>query len=263
MNNQRRHQLEQNVLANYLERWLSKLLPLVKPIAITMLAGAAVFAIYSIYQALTSEKSSTAWTQYYFTMDGDAESFVSLADEFGRTSAGQWARYSAAMDYLREGTDALYTNRPEGVDLIRKAIAELELVKDSSIRELRRQARFGLAQAHESLGELEQSASFYESLLDSDLLAESEREDIVERVGYLQSPQADQFYSWFNSLEPKSTVGPDLSGDLSTPPDSPGITFDPADLPGLPPLGVESPTTEPAVEQPSAEDSDRSEGENP
>jgi hypothetical protein len=246
MNSQRRHQLEQNVLANFLEARLSKLQPLMKPVAIAFLAGVGGFLIYSLYQTLTSQKSSVAWTRYYFNLDGDAESFVDLADEFGKTTAGQWSRYTAAISYLRDGVDALYVNRAEGVDSIRKAIAELEPLKNTSIKELRRQSLFGLAQAHESLGELDASTDYYQALLDSDFLAEAEREGVADRITYLKSLEAQRFYSWFNSLDPKRSAAPDLPGDLGIPPESPGIMFDPANLPELPPQGVESPATESA-----------------
>jgi hypothetical protein len=240
MNNQRRHQLEENALANFLEARLTKLLPLVKPAAIALMAGLVGFLVYSLYQNLTSQKSAVAWTQYYFNLDGDSDSFVELADEFGKTSAGQWSRYTAAISFLRDGIDALYVNRSEGIDLVKKSIAELEPIKNTSINELRRQALFGLAQAHESLGELDASTEYYQSLLDSDFLAEAEREAVIDRISYLGSSGAKQFYSWFNSLDPKRTAPPELSGDLGIPPDLPGIMFDPATLPGLPLQGIES-----------------------
>lgn len=244
MNSQRRHQLDQNVLANFLEARLAKLQPLMKPVAILFLVGLGVFLIFSLYQTLTTQKSSVAWTSYYFNLDGDAESFIDLSDEFGNTPAGQWARYTAAISFLRDGIDALYVNRAEGVESIRRSITKLEPLKNSSVRELRRQSLFGLAQAHESLGELDAASEYYQLLLDSDFLAEAERDTLADRVSYLKSLEAQRFYSWFNSLDPKRTAPPDLPGDLGIPPESPGITFDPANLPQLPPQGIESPTSE-------------------
>lgn len=234
MNNQRRHELEHNVLAGYLGNALSKVQHLLKPLAIAAVGGVVVYAAYSLYQSMSAKKSSTAWTDYYFNLDGDANSFEELAQNYGNSPAGQWARFSAATGFLRDGIDALYVNRQEGVSNIRKSIEELEKLKAASIPELSLQVRQALGKAHESLGQLPEAIGYYEELADSTSLTDAERDQIRDRLAYLQTDDAKTFYAWFEKLDPKPTSPPQMPGDLSVPPGSPTIEFDPAEMPQIP-----------------------------
>ncbi len=249
MNNQRRHHLEQNVLANYLGSGISKTQSILKPAAIVAAIAGLAFLGYTVYQSVVTKNSSESWTEYYFNLDGDAESFAGLAEKYGDSPAGQWARFSAASGFLTDGVEALYTNRQEGLDSIKKAIAELDAVKDSRIPELRRQALDGLSQAHESLGQLKEASSYIDELLAMDSLPESQREQLSERLKYLNSSEAKQFYEWFAKLDPKPAAPPQTSGDLGTPPTKPTISFDQADLPKLPSGGAEAPAASEAIPQ--------------
>jgi len=247
MNNQRRHELEHNVLAGYLGNVLSKVQHLLKPLAIAAIAGGIAYAGYSLYQGMTAKKSSTAWTEYYFNLEGDANSFEELARNHGSSSAGQWARFSAATGFLRDGIDALYVNRQEGVGNIEKAIEELEKLKGSTIKELGLQVTQALGKAHESLGQLPEAIGYYEQLADSTALTEDERKQIDDRLTYLRTDDAKSFYAWFEKLDPKPTSPPQMPGDLSVPPSSPSLQFDPAEMPQLP-EGAEIP---PVPEEPA------------
>jgi hypothetical protein len=252
MNNQRRHELEHNALAGYLGTALSKVQHLFKPIAIAAVVSGAVFAAYSIYQSVTSKKSATAWTEYYFNLDGDASSFQDLAENYGNSSAGQWARLSAATGFLRDGIDALYVNREEGVSNIKRAIEELEGLKGTSIPELQTQVLHGLGKAHESLGQLPEASAYYQQLTDVSSLSDDERKQINDRLSYLGTDEAKTFYAWFEKLDPKPASPPQLPGDLSVPPDSPSIQFDPAGLPAIPEVSElpNSPPMPPTPETP-------------
>ena len=193
-----------------------------------------VFAAYSIYQSTSTQKSATAWTEYYFNLDGDASSFQDLAKSIGNNPAGQWARLAAATGFLQDGIDALYVNRQEGVSQIKTAIEELEKLKGSSIKELQLQVTHALGKSHESLGQLSEAIAYYRELADSTSISDAERQQFSDRLAYLESDEAKSFYAWFEKLDPKPASPPQLPGDLSVPPTSPTIEFDPADLPALP-----------------------------
>lgn len=251
MNNQRRHELEHNVLAGYLGTAFSKIQHLLKPLALAAVLGGVIFAAYSIYQSMTTKKSATAWTEYYFNLDGDANSFQDLAKNYGDSSAGQWSRLSAATGLLRDGIDALYVNREEGVSNIKKAIQELESLRGSSIPELQTQVLHGLGKAHESLGQLTEATTFYEQLAGVSSLSDDEKKQINDRLSYLGTDEAKSFYAWFEKLDPKPASPPQLPGDLSVPPDSPSIQFDPAGLPAIPEVS-EIPGSSPVPPNPQA-----------
>lgn len=232
MNNQRRHELERNVLADKLGTGIEKAHPLIKPVSIALVAGIVGFFGYQIYNGQNSKKASKEWTEYYFNRtSGDAQSFEALGQAFSNSATGQWAKHSAARGFLSDGIEALYTNRKEALENIRKAITEWEAVKDSSITELRAAAIQGLALAHESLGELGEAVRYLEAFADMPGTSEEQRKAINEQISFLQSGNAKGFYDWFNKLDPKPAAPPTISGDLSKPPASPSISLDPSKLP--------------------------------
>ncbi|MBX3423465.1 MAG: hypothetical protein KF752_18070 [Pirellulaceae bacterium] len=245
MNNQRRHQLEQNYLANYLGIRLSRVQHLLKPALIAVAASFLGFLGYTAFQSLSTKQAAEAWTKFYFNLNGDAESFEALANQYGAAPAGQWARFSAAAANLQNGIEALYVNRQEGVGLIQKAIAELGALKNSTTGDLRTQSILMLAKAHESLGELDQAISHYQSVVDATNLSELEREQVRDRVSFLLTQEAKEFYQWFGTLNPKPAASPEIPGDLGSPPESPTIQFDPDKLPAIPADGAQP--TEPSA----------------
>lgn len=234
MNNQRRHELEQNVLAGYLGTHLAKLQHLVKPACIAIAAGVVLFLGYNAFQNWSSKESAKAWTDFYFNLDGESDSFADLSQQFKGAAAGQWAQHAAAVGYLQDGIEAMYVNRKEGVALLKDSIERLDSLKNSNIAELKRLSNLGLAQAHESLGELDQAIEYYQTASGLPGTPEIERERISQRISYLQSNEARSFYSWFAQLDPKPAAPPELKGDLSKPPETPSISFDPANMPALP-----------------------------
>lgn len=248
MNNQRRHELERNVLADKMGESFEKVQPLYKPILLVVIAGLVGFFGYQLIKGQSSKAEAKNWTEFYFNRtSGDAESYAAMGEEFGNTASGQWARHSAAQGYLRDGIESIYINRKEGVENIRKAIAEWDKVDDSSIPELRFAAKLGLAQAHETLGELDEAVKAYQTVVEMSGSAEDQKKRLNEQIAYLKSPEAKSFYEWFNKLDPKPAAPPTFSGDLGLPPMNPSITLDPTKLPAF-----NNPGANPAPTNPSA-----------
>lgn len=248
MNNQRRHDLERNVLADKMGESFDKVQPLYKPILLVVAAALVGFFGYQLIKGQSSKAEAKNWTEFYFNRtSGDAESYAAMGEEFGNTASGQWAHHSAAQGYLRDGIDSIYINRKEGVENVRKAIAEWDKVDDSSIPELRFAAKLGLAQAHETLGELDEAVKAYQVVVEMSGSAEDQKKRVNEQIAYLKSPEAKSFYEWFNKLDPKPAAPPTFSGDLGLPPMNPSITLDPTKLPAF-----NTPATNPAPTNPPA-----------
>lgn len=249
MNNQRRHELERNVLADKMGESFDKVQPLYKPILLVVAAALVGFFGYQLIKGQSSKAEAKNWTEFYFNRtSGDAESYAAMGEEFGNTASGQWAHHSAAQGYLRDGIESIYINRKEGVENVRKAIAEWDKVDDSSIPELRFAAKLGLAQAHETLGELDEAVKAYQVVVEMSGSAEDQKKRVNEQIAYLKSPEAKSFYEWFNKLDPKPAAPPTFSGDLGLPPMNPSITLDPTKLPAF-----NTPANNPAPTNPPAE----------
>ena len=237
MNNHRRHELERNVLAGQLETGVSKFHNLVKPVVFGLIGGAVIFLGYQFFKGQAAKTASKDWTDFYFNRTaGDAESYANLSKEFTNAAARQWSQNAAAKGYLQNGVNALYTNRKEAEENIRKAIKEWEQLQDSRTPDLKSVANLGLARAYECLGDLDQAVKHYQVVVDMPETTEDQRKSFNEQITLLKSSSSKQFYAWFNKLDPKPAAEPTFSGDLTIPPKDPSITLDPNKLPNLPPI---------------------------
>ncbi len=254
MNNQRRHELERNVLADKLGDGLQKAQPAMKPILAVAVVGLLALLGYQVIKGNSSRDSAEKWSEFYFAREGgNADLFAQLGEEFGNKPTALWAKHSAAQGYLRDGVEALYVNRKEGVENIRKAIELWQPLVKSDIAELKALATLGLAQAHESLGELDEAVKNYQVIANQPSASDEQKRRLNDQITFLKSAEAKNFYEWFNKLDPKPAASPIFSGDLSLPPTNPSISLDPNNLPNLvPPVNnPTTPTTPPVVTPPA------------
>ncbi|MCA9160405.1 MAG: tetratricopeptide repeat protein, partial [Planctomycetales bacterium] len=166
MKSERRHELQKNELADRLASGIEStrsFLPAILGGLVIVAIGAIGWGLYSGYN---KSQASAAWTEFYFNLTGgDADSFVDLADEHPGSAAAGWARQFAGDNYLQRGIGMMYSNRAQAKELLGKAIGVFEEVEQGAGNpELRSKALLGLAQAHESLGETDKAASFYQQL---------------------------------------------------------------------------------------------------
>ncbi|RMF40747.1 MAG: hypothetical protein D6753_11030 [Planctomycetota bacterium] len=228
MKSERRHKLEQNVLADRLGIFLAKIRPAFPMIGATVAILIVGSLIYAIYTTSRTRGASSAWSEFYFKLaDNDAASFNDVADMFPNSEAGRWARQRAADRNLARGIELLYTNRSEGVELIEQAIAAYEEV-ESSARNPRLQAFawFGLAKAHEALGHVEEAKQYYEKVIASDL-PPAILQYAGDRLAFLNSPEGQEFYGWFTQLNPQPAAPLDVPGLTAPPSDVPNLQFSP------------------------------------
>lgn len=257
MNNQRRHELERNVLADKLGDGYEKAQPAMKPILIVVVVCLLGLMGYQVIKGNSSRDSAEKWSEFYFAREGgNADLFAQLGEEFGNKPTANWAKHSAAQGFLRDGVEALYVNRKEGVENIRKAMELWQTLKNSDVAELRSLATLGLAQAHESLGELDEAVKNYQTLVDQPSASDEQKRRMNDQITFLKSAEAKNFYEWFNKLDPKPATSPIFSGDLNLPPTNPSISLDPNNLPNLgtpvvPPVSNPTTPTAPVENKPA------------
>ncbi|MDX1927685.1 MAG: hypothetical protein SFV81_14280 [Pirellulaceae bacterium] len=268
MKSERRHDLQSNELAHSLGSGIEKVQPFAQYIVGGVVIAALLAVGWGVYTSFAKKNAAAAWTEYYFTLNtGDAESFKAIAADHPGSAAAIWAEQTAGDEYLADGIDALYKDRGQGVELLKKAIDSYETVKNKSQNaELRTRAELGLAQAYESLGEIDKAKTLYQQVISAGLQP-AITTVATNRVEFLNSQAGKDFYAWFDKLKPTPALPPKMPGDLSVPPTSPNLKFDPpVDTKGLelPPLtppattpsdapqgadgkAIELPKTEPAT----------------
>lgn len=239
--NKRRHELERKELADRLETGIESAqsyIPMILGgIAVVVLAALG----WGLWNSSSEKKAAAAWADYYFNMNGgEADTFLDVSDDHSGTAAADWARLTAAAGYLELGLSSIYTDATEAKKQIGLAIEQYETLQNHSNTDLRTKALLGLAQSHESLGDLDAAISAYEDVRKTatqpQLLAKAS-----ERIEFLNSSTGKEFYNWFTKLDPKPDAPITLPSDLTTPPSGPG------GLEFTPPAGADLPAVDPAA----------------
>lgn len=254
MKSQRRHQLQQNALADALGTGLDRATPWLKPAVAALIVVLLGLGIYLFVKSRSqSYRSSAAGELLLATGDEDPRTYEAIASEYPDTTAGRWALLAEGDLYLAQGIDALYVDRSEAEELLKDAVQSYRAaLADASEPMLVSHAHFGLAQALEASGELEEAAEHFEAVAqttDSKVLKETAQ----QRAEHLRSSEAKEFYSWLASAAGTSgavfpqgqTPGAGPAG--SGLPDMPNFS-----LPDL--TGLQAPENAAPSDQPDADD---------
>ncbi|MEM8671277.1 MAG: tetratricopeptide repeat protein [Planctomycetota bacterium] len=232
MKSDRRHELQQNDLAIYLNKINKSIEPYSKVIAIAvgvLIVGAISFGLYRSQQ--TANRSDATLQLIQANGVKLPEEYLAVSEDYPDTAAGSWARLYQANEYLASGIQALYTNREDAESLLSDATSTFNrALEGSKDRLLVSRAHFGIARAAESLGNVEDAIAAYE-----EVISVNESEAMVElaekRIETLKKPATEEFLVWFaeQDFSPKDPPMPPI-GDLNPAnvPDEPST-----DLPGL------------------------------
>jgi hypothetical protein len=176
---------------------------------------------------------------------GDPEALGNVGERYADTTAGSLAKLLQADALLATGITGLFNDREEALNQLGDAAKRYAEVAGSSKDTLiRSRASFGLARAHESLGDVEKAISAYNTVVsigESDAIAKVAQ----QRVDMLKSPLSQEFFAWFEKQDFKPadpSLPPALPSGVSLP-DLPDL-----DLPDVSPLKVPSELKGEAVE---------------
>lgn len=214
MKTQRRHELQTNILADYIGKHLQQIKPYARHITIgTLLVFVAILA--GLYLSNESAKKRGAgWSDYLKAFAvADADTLEEVATIHEGSTAGLWARLSAGEINVIEGTDRLFRDREEAEKTLKDARKQFRAVeKDAGGNaELLERARFGLAQVHESLSEVKEAREYYGGVAESS--PDSALGKLAKlRFDRLSDKSVERWYHWFERQEP---APPPEQADLS------------------------------------------------
>ena len=241
----RRHELQQNDLAAYLEQANKRIEPYSKQILVAILLVLAVLVAYSFYNSEIEADSSMATMELIQNTNVPSQDSAALSNintEFIETSAGKLAKLYEGMALVSQGNQDIYTERELAVESLNSGIEVLTAAANNTDDDLiKSRAHLGVALANVTLGNNENAIKAYKQVI-----AANESEAMVEnatsRIESLKSPSSEEFATWFQTADFTPPVMPNL--DPSLPPVSgiPGIPdFDP-DM-NLPELTTPTPGT--------------------
>lgn len=217
MKSERRHELQQNELAEQLDKAKTWIEPYVVPILVGVIVITVVGMGYNFWQTRAVGQRSEATLELLFAgaqlgQPGDPEAYERVAERFADLSAAEMAQLSKADILLGRGIDALYRDRAEAEGLLEDAVQAYRRVGEStSSTLLKSRAHFGLAQALESRGELEEAREAYQQVIDLNespaMVRLAER-----RLELCGSEEVGSFVSWFEQQQPVASGGVDVPG---------------------------------------------------
>lgn len=236
MKSERRHELQQNELAVFLNRLNHSIEPYSRLIAVvvaSLIIGGLALMFYNSHQ--TGQRSDATLQLIEATASQDAEVLLAVSDKYPETIAGAWARLYQGKQYLVQGIQALYTDRTDAEELLSDAQAAFKnAIASSDDPLLHSRGYFGIARAQESLGDIEQAIESYRKVIEVDE-SEAMVKKAEDRINTLSTRQASEFLAWF-SAQDFSPADPSLPPSLldnSELSDGPEFSLPPFELPGL------------------------------
>jgi hypothetical protein len=232
MKSEHRHQLETNILAD----WLGKQLEGLEQHKTTIVAAFAILVALGLVVVFATSGedpvASQQWSFYHAAFaNPDPTTFLAgiLDKNTSSNSATLWTKKTLADRYLGRGTQMLFLNKTEAVEKLEEAqklYTDVERSAGSNL-ELLHEARFGLARVMESLDRGDEAKKIYVNLakLGPETSLGKAAADAIKR---LENPRNIETLAWFAQQKPNLPKGhPPLGGEgmnLNLP-DRPDFTF--------------------------------------
>lgn len=205
MKTERRHELATNVLADWLGETIESVKPYSTAISATVL-GVIVALFGWIYWSNKSEqKLEQGWDSYFSALElGADDKLQDVADQYGDSTAGLWARLSLADARLDKGLQQLFEDRAVAKDALNDAEEGFEFVAEHAPRDsmLVQRALLGLAETYESQNHLDEARDKYRELVER-FPDGAYTEQARQRLTDLEKPTTKRFYDWFAQQTPK------------------------------------------------------------
>lgn len=241
MKRERRHELQDNLLARWLAEVTDKAAPYARAVSLAVVLVLLVIAAWYVFSNRSRANREAAWGALYQAMQkGTASDLEAVAEQYAGSEAALWAQVAAADIHLEIGSAQLFGNKADAVQELQKAIDGYLSVRDKVRRpELKERLLWGLARAYESLagsrqgqGELDRAVKLYRELAES--FPDGRFATLAKRrAAELERQDVQGFYDFFARYEPSPSPPSGFA---------PGnLPFDPSALPPPPPAGFSPP----------------------
>lgn len=213
MKTERRHELQENELANWLGDLIRKIQPYGRVIIGVLVLAVTLIAATSYVGSRNLQADQAAWTEYYdAAATGDPEQLVEVATNFPGTVAAGWALQSAADLSLSQAVEQSFRDRKLAKENLDAAKQTYKSVIDAYANEdmLLQRATFGLGKTLETAGDFDGAKQQYQKVVDK--WPDSEISGLAqERLAKVESPETQAWYAWFEAQEPPSSSLNDAS----------------------------------------------------
>jgi len=225
MKTERRHELATNELADWIGSTIQTTSQYGRAVLATVILLAVVVIVYAWTTRSDAARETAAWDRYLTAVTdmrntGNMLNLEDVANQYSDTAAAEWARLKLADQQLEQGIGELFTSFASANDTLRRAAGNYELVLQASTEApMQQRAIMGLAQAYESLNQLDDARAQYEKLTSQ--WPDASTADVARRrLDDLNSSKTKSFYDWLAQHEPAGVDGPGTPGavfDLNNP----------------------------------------------
>ena len=227
MKSERKHTLESNLLADKIEQLainLKKALPAILAVTAVVVVG---LLSYGFYASVKEKESAKGWTALYFA-DTETADLTAISSDFSGSSASLWAKQTAGDANMSRALEKVYLDRDLAEQFYKEAAAEYRVPAEKSTDPfLAGRANFGLAQASEGMGDLEQALSYYRKVIQNKAMGNELIGEAAKRVAWLESKAGEEFYAWYKTSRASSPVLNTNPATTSPLPSAPNISFPP------------------------------------
>ena len=151
MKSERRHELEHNELADWIEQKVTAIKNHTNTILGVLILVLAASAAYMWWLRNETLRSNMAWDGIAVAIDDESASDLdNLAELYDGTNSGQWASLIAGDIHLANGCKVLLDNRDNADQELSDAVAAYSRVVESSTPMFRQWAKYGLARAFDA-----------------------------------------------------------------------------------------------------------------
>lgn len=212
MKTERRHELQQNTLADWLGRqivWAEQNVRLIIIGLVGVVIGAGLIAYWNNSRA---ERRQEAWSDYLGAMEsrdsvGQTKALESIANNASDLPPGQMADILLADMALNQGIDQLKTDRAAAEKKLNEAKKRYSDARNAAgDQNLKDRATLGLARFYETMGLIEEATKEYRTLADSP--ASLYQVEAERKIDYLSKPATIMFAKWYRKqkLEPAASA---------------------------------------------------------
>jgi tetratricopeptide (TPR) repeat protein len=204
MKSERRHELQQNQLLEWLSTAFEAIKPYTNAILGAILLVVVIILATTLWARLSSGRASEAWQAYYMALNtGSVADLENVAEKHPSTEAGYWALLTAADLHLNSGCNQLFVDKTKAKLDLERAISDyLKIDAAASAPVFQQRAAYGLARAYEAQGDLDKAIAQYKKVADQ--WPEGTFAKVCKaRAADLQQLPSRKFYDDFAKYDPK------------------------------------------------------------
>ena len=240
MKAEKRHELQQNELADWLGEHIESAKPYAGTIAFVAIGLLAALGLWIYLSSAGNPASAAAWSDYAsaFNDREPAVALAQLAEERPGTPAALWALQSVGDINLSQGSLQLFSDREEAKRMLARSEDAYKKVEAAATADamLRARARLGLAKLYETTNRPQEAKEMFE------LVVKEQKDSAIgkaaaEGVKRLSDPRNVELLAWFDKQKPRKPAPfpgaggmPGLPNDL---PERPDLSLPGLGLPGL------------------------------